>query len=462
MDEKTRRACEAILPPGLCLQTGNPPAAPSTFAEGYVLPQHFVKPLQRAAPHPLDSQLAFFEVPHIYTWKKVPTSVSVTGLAHEFEKAFDPDSAIRLMKTSRSQAWPRADYVLERAPLTEWTPARGALLTCHGKTIAVVHPHSTDETTSPARHVQTLLSAAIIRGQAAQVDDEDTEAFSYTREMSSDEIKAAWAHKGMMTSHMGTEAHFQAELMFNGLPFRFWEPESRVLIDFVESFLVPRGIVASATEKEIVCVDADVAGSIDAIVYDPKKKVHHLIDHKRTDKLAQNLRGFGNMLPPLSHLDDCKGAAYALQLSLYQKILERDYGFVIGDRILLSLHPDAPFSTSVPYLKDEVEFIMERRFALVRARKAAAAGEPRFRCSLTGAPAVDAVFLTEREGSAVAMEKAAILAGEAHTRADSLRLEFEAEVQKLLDPVEFKPATGRVSWCKQMPAQGIPPFSRTN
>jgi len=46
------------------------------------------------------------------------------------------------------------------------------------------------------------------------------------------------------------------------------------------------------------------------------------------------------MRAPFAHLDDCKGAAYALQTSLYQYILERDYGMTIGERVLLSLHPD--------------------------------------------------------------------------------------------------------------------------
>ena len=58
----------------------------------------------------------------------------------------------------------------------------------------------------------------------------------------------------------------------------------------------------------------------------------HIVDHKRSDKLQRDLRGFGKMTGDFAHLDDCKGAGYALQTSIYQYILERDYGMTIGIR----------------------------------------------------------------------------------------------------------------------------------
>lgn len=453
MDPETEATCRAVLPPGISLVEGDPPAAPLSFGDEYTLPQHYEKPLQRLHSHPLDTDLVFYEVPHVYTWKGIPTTTSVTGLAHEHEKPFEPYEAIRLMKHSRSQAWPRLEYVHDAKPLTDWSPARGALMVCGGKTVSVVQPHCTDEPRHPA--IYDLLCASVIKGCNPDGDD-DVECYTYERELSTEEIVEKWKAKGTLASHMGTEAHFQAELMLNGLPFRYWEGECRVLLDFVRDHLVPNGIVSYATEKEIVCVDADVAGSIDAIVYDPVRDVYHIIDHKRTDKLAKDLRGYGKMSPPFAHLDDCKGAAYALQTSIYQYILERDYGMRIGERILLSLHPDKPFCTSVPYLKAEVEWIMQRRFALVQARRRAAEEDPHFRCSLTGAPAVDAVRLS---GGEVAMEKAAIVASKSHTAAADVRLVFEKRVNELLVPCPSSPPPEAcVSWRKVMPEGGIVPF----
>lgn len=321
-----------------------------------------------------------------------------------------------------------------------------------GKTVSVLHPHST--VNASATDARKLVYNGVIKGQ--QDSTGEPEFYSYERELTKDEIKTKWSRKGMVASHMGTEAHYQAELMFNGLPFRHWEPESGVLIDFARDFMVPKGLVTHATEKEIVCVDADVAGSLDAILFDPNTKLYHIVDHKRTDKLRKDLRGYGKMQPPFNHLDDCKGAAYALQTSIYQYILERDYGMEIGDRVLISLHPDNSFSTTVPYLKAEVEYIMNRRFALVKARRSVCEADARFRCSLTGAPANDAVLLSE--AGKVAMEKAALVRGLPYTPCAELRREFEERVSAILEPVELD-KSGVLAWWKRMPASGIVPFS---
>ena len=445
MDTSVAAVCDAVLPPGLSRCDGEPPPAPTTFEAGYVLPMHYDKPLMRMQCDAKSENLKFFEVPHVYTWNDVPTTTSVTALAHEYEKPFQPLEAIQSMKTARSQAWPRLEYVVDAQPIEAWRPARGALLHSAGKTVAVVHPRSAGTT-----DVRPLLHSAILRGATV----EDAEAYSYAREMSAAEIMKKWSDKGQLASHQGTEAHYQAELMMNGLPFRWWEPESQILIDFAREHMLPRGIVSHATEKEIVCVDGDVAGSIDAILYDPREDVYDILDYKRSDKVQRDLRGYGKMCAPFSHLDDCKGAAYALQLSLYQYILERDYGMRIRDRILLSLHPDNPFTTSVPYLRDEVDYIMRSRFALVRARRTVAEGDARFRCSLTGAPLHDAVIL--EESGCVAMEKAAIVAAAPYAPSHELRTEFALRVEELREQVPFE--GGQVSWRRLMPETGRCPF----
>ena len=72
---------------------------------------------------------------------------------------------------------------------------------------------------------------------------------------------------------------------------RWWEPETQIVVEFARTHLVPNGLVASYTEREIVCADADVAGSIDLIVVDPATGIHHIIDHKRSDKLQERREG---------------------------------------------------------------------------------------------------------------------------------------------------------------------------
>lgn len=439
----------AVRPEGILVQHGPAEREPS-YDEDFVLPSHYEKPLQTLHSHPNDARLEFFEAPHVYTFDGVPTTTSVTSLAHSYEEAFDADNAIAAMKSSRSQAWPRLEYTHER--LDEWNHTRGALATCMGKTVAVIPPLAMQRTSTWNDVTQVLSDEA--RRRDAACDDTDIEFFVFDRALTNDEIKTRWSANGMRASHMGTDRHLLAELFFNGLVFRWWEPDMQVLYEFCRTELLPRGIVAYNTEKEIVCRDADVAGSIDLILWDSRRGVHHIVDFKRSDKLQSQLWGFKKMQSPFNHLDDCKGAGYALQLSIYEYILTRDYGLTIGERILLSLHADRPFCTGVPYLAAETEYIMQSRMALVRARRRVADANPHLRCQLSEAPLCAAVRLDD--GRRV-MENVARVHDLPFSIDWTTRTTFDAAVNETVEPVELD-RTRCVSWRRQMPTSGRPPF----
>ena len=118
----------------------------------------------------------------------------------------------------------------------------------------------------------------------------------------------------------------------------------------------------------------------------------------------------------------------------------------IGDRILLSLHHEAPFATSVPYLKAEVEYIMETRIAEVDARRATG-----MVCEVTGAPLVDAVRL-DGDGRVV-MERQAILMNVPYTVDYAARARFDSKVMRR--PVSM--SSNVTAWRDLMPAEGIVP-----
>lgn len=445
----------SVLPPGVDLHHGPAPPPPDDFEDGFVLPAHCEKPLQRVHTHPLDARLSFFEKPHVYTFDDVPTSMSVTGLAHAFERGFVAAEAIALMKKSKKEVWPRVKYVFDATPIEsddDWHPGRGALMvTDDGLTVGVVQPHSLDEESTLAHLRRMMLTTTL----AGDFDSDECTLMSFSREMTDAEIADMWNRNGKRAANEGTEAHYLAELYFNGLPTRWWEPEMQTVMEFAHTHLIPNGMVAHNTEKEIVCQDADVAGSIDLIVFDPSRNQHHIIDHKRTAKLP--LREYSRMLEPFDHLDACKGAAYALQTSIYQYILERDYGMSIGDRILLCMHPDNPRSISVPYLKAEVEYIMQHRFALVRARKAVAQEFEEFRCAVTSAPLVDAVRLDDGR---IVMEKVAQIRDWAYTPDLALRDAFDNAVKAWCDhPAPQLDRDRCISWKRLMPTKGKVPFA---
>ena len=68
------------------------------------------------------------------------------------------------------------------------------------------------------------------------------------------------------------------------------------------------------------------------------------------------------MLAPLSHLDDCAGNHYRLQLNCYMYILEKYYAVKVAAMFVVGTHPDnAPcaFVDAVPVMPQETEALME-------------------------------------------------------------------------------------------------------
>ena len=453
-----RSVMEKILPEGISpCSSGVVPPEPSDYGDSYILPVHGVKPLQKRH-NDVDESLSFYELPHIYTLDGVPTTASVTALAHGYERPFVADDAINSMKRSAKQTWPRLEYVKNAKPVKECeldvvdTNDFGIIMYKNGETKASLSP-GTVRNQNISSYMWMLFGT-----RGGDTGDVDIEWYVFDRCMTDDEIKTKWAESGRLACNKGTEAHYMAELFFNGMPTRIC-PEIGVLVDFVKTYLIPSQILARNTEKEIVCRDADVAGSIDLIAFDARLKVFHIIDFKRSDKLQRDLRGYGKMQRPLQHLDDCKGASYALQLSIYQYILEREYSMVFGDRILLSLHPDKPFCTSVPYLKEETEYIMKKRMQLVRARASVAIHNTRMRCAMTNAPLVDAV---RTSGEMIVMEKVAILRKLSYTIDVELREEFDALVAREMahDDYQVVLDTSKcIQWRTQVPESGIRPFT---
>ena len=72
-------------------------------------------------------------------------------------------------------------------------------------------------------------------------------------------------------------------------------------------------------------------------------------------------------LPPIGHIEDCPYFHYALQLSLYKYILEKNYGIEIADLRLGIFHPayHKPYVLRIPYMKDEVETLMSLRKSVI-------------------------------------------------------------------------------------------------
>lgn len=125
------------------------------------------------------------------------------------------------------------------------------------------------------------------------------------------------------------------------------------------------------TEWHIYDKDLSLAGTIDLVDYSNDKFTIYV--WSTSDKLIENGMAVvknkydQKALPPISHLDDCAYNRYALQLSLYKYILEKNYGIEVSELRLGIFHPayNKPYVLKIPYLKNEVETLMSLRESII-------------------------------------------------------------------------------------------------
>lgn len=415
-------------------KSGKAPPRPEAFDSRYKLPCHRVKLLERKNGHWRDSRVVFYEEPHIYTIDGHVVQESVSGLSRDFKRQFVPEEAIASMKRSRREQWPRLAYVSNAHPV-EMQDLCTPSLAVDADTNITVAAHI-DPGLNGARALEALW-------RFGTRNRNNLCFYNFDRVMHDSEISEAWDANAEDARNRGTEAHLQMELWFNSEPARLEDDEVRMGLDFVRRCLLPIGAKAYRTEWTIFAEEENVAGCIDLAVELPSGQLF-LVDWKRSKKLQQQMYGFASMKEPFGHLDDCGGCAYALQLSCYQYILEKYYNKRVLGRVVASIHPDHPFETPTPYMKEETEYLMARCRAATDARASLVSDESnrQFICSLSGRIVMTAV--RDAETGALYDEKTA--------RVEQKRVVVDASTTALVTDLVKRsssavtPMSGQVEW----------------
>jgi len=113
------------------------------------------------------------------------------------------------------------------------------------------------------------------------------------------------------------------------------------------------------SEVIIYCENLKIAGTIDLIVYDKLNKVYHILDWKTSKSVSSESYKMkkGNK-PETEDLLDSKFNHYALQLSLYRYLLEKNYDITIDDQIIVHIDNDSVHGYITPYLLKNIESIL--------------------------------------------------------------------------------------------------------
>lgn len=172
-----------------------------------------------------------------------------------------------------------------------------------------------------------------------------------------------WEKKGRESREQGTAMHEKIESYYLGKPVSTDET-----FELFRIFANKIALKPYRTEWAVYDWDQKIAGTIDFVDYQNGEYI--IYDWKKSDKLiAKNGLPIKNSqygvkaLPPIENLDDSPYYHYALQLSLYKYILEKNYGITVSKLRLGIFHPsyNKPYVLEIPYLQNEINALFGLR-----------------------------------------------------------------------------------------------------
>ena len=121
----------------------------------------------------------------------------------------------------------------------------------------------------------------------------------------------------------------------------------------------------------------DIAGSIDGIMYNKNTQQCCILDFKSNKDLQFKSKYRKKMKVPLHELDDVNGQHYYVQLSIYKYLIEKYTNIKVDELFIVyfNINADSYEIIEIPYLKKEVEEILELRRANKMAKMLLIIGE---------------------------------------------------------------------------------------
>lgn len=180
--------------------------------------------------------------------------------------------------------------------------------------------------------------------------------------MSPQEVKAMWARKGEEARNLGTLLHEKIERYYMGL-----SNSSDATFRLFEKFTETYKLKPFRTEWAIYDEETKIAGTLDFLNFQDGEFT--IFDWKRSNKIIvcgqlEKCSKWGKRaINPIAHVHDTTYWHYALQVSIYRYILEKNYGIRVSNSKLAIFHPDynQPYVIDIPYMKDEVIAILRNR-----------------------------------------------------------------------------------------------------
>lgn len=189
--------------------------------------------------------------------------------------------------------------------------------------------------------------------------------------MTDDQIKESWELKKNTSATTGTLIHYNIECYYNQLEMQNQSeyielthhfPNYLHYIDTVKKYTAYR------TEWLVYDDLLQLAGSVDMVyqVHPDNSNEIAIYDWKCIGEMKLT-NPYDKMLPPLNHLPDTNYWHYVIQLNIYKYMLEKWYGKIVKEMVLVVLHNSNStyMLYDVPFLKKEIDDIMNYRMNMI-------------------------------------------------------------------------------------------------
>lgn len=187
------------------------------------------------------------------------------------------------------------------------------------------------------------------------------------------EVLDEWEYKNKFACEKGSTCHEFAQSLWSGKEWEMLEFDKSDNYNQAVSIINHHAIQFHkdwcdklehlADEYIIGSNEYDIASAIDHLFINKLTGGLVLVDYKTNSDIHKNEKYAKNMKIPLEHLKDTTLNHYAIQLSIYKYIVEKYTNLKIEDFFIvyMSENNENYEIIEVPYLKDEVELILENR-----------------------------------------------------------------------------------------------------
>lgn len=235
--------------------------------------------------------------------------------------------------------------------------------TCKGKIVGVSVTRFIDEYVNDFKKQEVAEKAALKENKSVQ------------------QVLDEWKYKADFACAKGSECHYYVQNLWNNEPFDIMKMGFDGSIEYESATYIIQGQTDNfyndyqehlehlVDELPIGSEEYDIASCVDHLFYNKLTGGLVLVDYKTNTVLKgynddkKNRRYTKKMKVPLQHLKDDSLHHYYIQLSIYKFLIEKYSGLEVDEMFIVyfSEKNDNYEIIDIPYLKDEVEKILENR-----------------------------------------------------------------------------------------------------